>query len=143
PTPEKGGVVRNCQHAVGITSEMTTLGSTRVQQYYDNNTRLLLTLGQGSAGTIHRAVWAPGIKSRAEALAYVDGLVCKRVAKMRVAHGAPLLVVELGCGICATLCQLGKQTDIFGTSITISTRQVAMAGERIKAEGLDDRITCR
>lgn len=121
---------------------MTLFDSTRVQRYYDGNTRLMLALGQGSAGTIHRAVWGAGVKNRDQALAYVDNLVRGRVAGMRQSASAPLHVVDLGCGVCASLCQLAGQVDIVGTGISISQRQVAMARERIEAAGLAKRVSC-
>lgn len=121
---------------------MTAFDSGRVQRYYDSNTRLLLTLGQGSAGTIHRAVWAVGVQNRDEALAHVDGLVRARVARMRESARAPLHVVDLGCGVCASLCELVQQVDVVGTGVTISRKQVAMAAERISAAGLAGKLSC-
>ena len=41
----------------------------RVRRYYDDHTRQFLALGQGTDGTIRRAVWGPGVASRAEAMA--------------------------------------------------------------------------
>ena len=44
---------------------MTATNATPAQRYYDDNTGLLLKLGQGREGTIHRAVWGPGVDTRA------------------------------------------------------------------------------
>jgi cyclopropane fatty-acyl-phospholipid synthase-like methyltransferase len=117
--------------------------SQKVKQYYEDNTRLFLSLGQGSEGTIHRAVWAPGVKNRAEAMAYPDRLVLERLERLaRPESGEPLHVVDLGCGVCASLCRLAKQAPITGTGITLSPKQAAFAQQRIEAEGLAGRVRC-
>jgi hypothetical protein len=43
----------------------------RVRRYYDNNAAAFEELGQGGA-SIHRAVWGPGVSTRAEAFHHVD-----------------------------------------------------------------------
>ncbi|HEU5075077.1 MAG TPA: methyltransferase domain-containing protein [Polyangiaceae bacterium] len=119
---------------------MTSSDRAPAQRYYDDNTRLLLTLGQGREGTIHRAVWGPGVTTRAQAMVYVDELVAEHAARMQAQRQAPLHVVDLGCGVGATLCRIAARTNICGTGVSISERQVAMAGERIAAVGLADRV---
>jgi len=119
---------------------MTSFDATPAQRYYDDNTRLLLTLGQGSEGTIHRAVWGPGVRTRAEALVYVDELVAERASRLQAQRETPLDVVDLGCGVGATLCRLAARCQIRGTGVSISERQVAMAQERIRRAGLSDRV---
>lgn len=119
---------------------MTSFDSNQVKRYYDDNTRLLLTLGQGDEGTIHRAVWGPGVSTRAEALVYVDELIAKRALRMQAERETPLHVVDLGCGVGATLCRIAARTRIHGTGVSISERQVAMAEERILLARLADRV---
>ena len=58
-----------------------------VSQFYDDNTGLFLSLGQGTEGSIHRAVWGPGVSTRPEAMAYVDGLVLQRLQRLAAARG--------------------------------------------------------
>lgn len=118
---------------------MTAL-PTPAQRYYDDNTRLLLKLGQGREGTIHRAVWGPGVRTRAEAMVYVDELVAERAARLSVERETPLDVVDLGCGVGATLCRIALRTQVRGTGVSISERQVAMANERVASLGLADRV---
>jgi SAM-dependent methyltransferase len=119
---------------------MTSFDSSQVKRYYEDNTRLLLTLGQGTEGTIHRAVWGPGVSTRAEALVYVDELIVEQAARMQAERETPQHVVDLGCGVGATLCRIAARTKIHGTGVSISERQVAMAQERIRLAGLSDRV---
>lgn len=117
--------------------------SEQVRRFYDDNTRLFLSLGQGTEGTIHRAVWGPGVNGRVEAMAYVDQLVLERLKRVPLREsGEPLHVVDLGSGVCASLCRLAKQVDIEGTGVTISPTQVALAQARIEAHGLAERVRC-
>jgi len=120
---------------------MTTAGANAAQRYYDDNTRLLLTLGQGREGTIHRAVWGPGVTMRAHALVYVDELIAERAARLQADREAPLHVADLGCGVGATLCRIAARSpSIHGTGVSISERQVAMARERIDALRFAERL---
>jgi SAM-dependent methyltransferase len=118
--------------------------SERVRRFYDDNTRLFLSLGQGTEGTIHRAIWGPGVQSRVQAMAYVDELVLARLSGMQQAaqQQQPLSVADLGCGVCASLCRLAKRLPLSGTGFTISPAQVALANSRIQAEGLAGRVRC-
>lgn len=117
--------------------------SEQVRRFYDDNTRLFLSLGQGTEGTIHRAVWGPGVDTRVQAMAYVDRLVLERLQRL---HGegsdTPRHLVDLGSGVCASLCRMAKQVPMTGTGITISPAQVALAERRIHAEGLSARVRC-
>jgi cyclopropane fatty-acyl-phospholipid synthase-like methyltransferase len=114
-----------------------------VRRYYDDNTRLFLSLGQGTEGTIHRAIWGHGVETRAEAMRYVDGLVIERLRRITdVPTGEPLRVADLGCGVCSSLCYIAERLSILGTGVTISPAQVALATERISARGLADKIRC-
>jgi SAM-dependent methyltransferase len=112
-----------------------------VSQFYDDNTGLFLSLGQGTEGTIHRAVWGPGVQTRAQAMAYVDSLLMQRLERLRHAE-VRLRVADLGCGVCASLCRLARHLPIQGLGVTISDAQVALAQRRIDAEQLASSITC-
>jgi SAM-dependent methyltransferase len=114
-----------------------------VSQFYDDNTGLFLSLGQGTEGTIHRAVWGPGVTSRARAMAFVDSLVIRRLERLRSATTAsPLRVADLGCGVCASLCRIAKTMPIQGLGVTISDAQVELAKRRIEAQGLTASVEC-
>lgn len=118
----------------------STFDGEQVRRFYDDNTRLFLSLGQGTEGTIHRAIWGPGVRNRAEAMAYVDELVIERLAGlMPVGAGTPR-VVDLGSGVCASLCRIAKRRPIEGLGVTISPTQVELATQRIAALGLSGSV---
>jgi SAM-dependent methyltransferase len=119
------------------------LGAEQVRRYYDDNTRLFLSLGQGSEGTIHRAIWGPGVRDRAQAMRYVDRLIVERLRGLSAPSGeAPLRVADLGCGVCASLCYIAQQLPIAGTGITISPAQAELASQRIAGLGLSEQVRC-
>lgn len=111
-----------------------------VRRYYDETTRSLLRFGQGrSEGAIHRAVWGPGVTSNAGAIHYVEDQIATRIPSS--ARSEPHLV-DLGCGVGASLCYLASRRRIRGTGFTLSPVQAAAAEARIREQGLDERLTC-
>ena len=111
----------------------------RIRNYYDRNTSTFVSLGQGG-GAIHRAVWGPGVRDREQAFHYVEDQIAALVRDLPDT-GAPH-VVDLGCGVGASLCQLARGRPIRGTGITLSPVQARVAQERIRAAGLSDRVKC-
>ena len=116
--------------------------SDKVEQFYEDNTKLLISLGHSFEGTIHRAVWGPGTRSREAALLYVEDLVAERIVGNRAEAGHQAHIVDLGCGVGATLCRLATHLRVRGTGITISSSQVSLARSRIGAAGVADTVTC-
>jgi SAM-dependent methyltransferase len=114
----------------------------RVKRFYDENTSLFLSLGQGTEGTIHRAVWGPGVESRVHAMAYVDGLILERLRGLPLDTGAIPRVADLGCGVCASLCRMAKALPLRGLGVTISEEQVTLSRRRIEAQALAGSIEC-
>ena len=110
----------------------------RVRRYYDNNAARFERYGQGDA-SIHRAVWGPGADSRAAAFHYVDELLLQTVP----AGSSRPKVVDLGCGVGATLLYLASQIDLVGEGITISAAQAARAEQLIAAADAQARVRCR
>lgn len=51
-------------------------------------------------------------------------------------------VVDLGCGVGASLCYLAEQLPIRGTGITLSPVQAELASRCIREKGLSNRIVC-
>lgn len=121
---------------------MSRFTAAQVRDYYDRHTAAFVSLGQGRhAGAIHRAVWAPGIGDDAGAFHYVDDQIVRLVATLP--HGAePLHIVDLGCGIGASLCYQAQQLPIRGTGVTLSPVQARLAAEHIAASALADRVVC-
>ena len=113
-----------------------------VRRYYDRRTAGFIARGQGGrVGAIHRAVWGPGATTRDEAFRYVESRIAERIAAEETVRRTPH-VVDLGCGVGASLCYLAERLPIRGTGITLSPVQARLARERIAATGLADRVLC-
>ena len=122
---------------------MTEFDTARIRRYYDRNTAAFVAYGQGgSEGAIHRAVWGPGADDRRAAFHFVEERIAD-VIRDRSRDQVPAHVVDLGCGIGASLCYLAQRLPITGTGITLSPAQADIGQRRIAALGLDDRVTCR
>jgi SAM-dependent methyltransferase len=139
------------EHARIIDQPMPRFDTEQVRRYYDRNTRSFVALGQGgSVGAIHRAVWGPGTTTREQAFHFVEDRIAdvvRRVAaRSTTAPADPVAqaphVVDLGCGVGASLCYLAGLLPITGTGVTLSPIQVRAATERIESEGLSDRLAC-
>ncbi|HSF19397.1 MAG TPA: methyltransferase domain-containing protein [Vicinamibacteria bacterium] len=97
--------------------------SADVGRYYDENTGRFLARGQGRAtGSIHRAVWGPGVSTRDEAFHFVHELVRREIA----ATGARR-ILDLGCGVGSSLAYLLARCDVEAFGITASAVQAELA----------------
>jgi cyclopropane fatty-acyl-phospholipid synthase-like methyltransferase len=111
---------------------------TRVADYYDANTRRFMRFGENSNdGAIHRGVWMPDVSTTAEAADTVNRLVIERL-RDHVPAGAGR-VLDLGCGVGATVIQLAEAMDAQVTGVTISRVQAEIAARRLAAENLTER----
>ncbi len=119
---------------------MPEFDAARIRRYYDRNTAAFVAHGQGG-GAIHRAVWGPGVRDRREAFHYVEDRIADVIRALPAAT-APVHVVDLGCGVGASLCYLAQRLPVRGTGITLSPQQAALGRRRIAALGLGDRVTC-
>jgi cyclopropane fatty-acyl-phospholipid synthase-like methyltransferase len=122
---------------MGMTSA-TAAHAENVRRYYDQNTAAFDRLGQGGA-SIHRAVWGPGVTTRPEAFHHVDELI---LAALPAGVAEPR-VVDLGCGLGASLMYLAGRAPIRGEGLTISPRQAEGATRLLAGAGLGDRVRCR
>lgn len=114
----------------------------QIRGYYDRHTPAFVKFGQGGrAGALHRAVWGPEIVTRAQAFHYVDDRIADLTRRLLPASGAAH-VVDLGCGVGASLCHLAERLPIRGTGITVSGVQARLAGRRIAEAGLSGRVAC-
>jgi SAM-dependent methyltransferase len=114
-----------------------------IRRYYDRHTPGFLKFGQGGAeGTIHRAVWGPGILDRRRAFHYVDDLLVDLARTLVATSPAPLHVIDLGCGVAASLCYLAERLPVRGTGVTVSPVQARLAAGRIREAGLSSRVSC-
>jgi len=123
---------------------MPRFDAEQVRHYYDRHTPEFVTFGQGGhVGAIHRAVWGPGVRTRAEAFRYVEREIAEHLRHLAAATGLSTPhVVDLGCGVGSTLVGLAHLQPIRGTGITLSPVQVAIAEARIRKAGLADQIRC-
>lgn len=111
----------------------------RARNYYDENTDRFLRFGQGGfTGAIHRSVWAPSVRSDREAFEYVDALVLEHL--IPDPHDPDFHVLDLGCGVGASLQYLAQRTSGRGTGITISPVQVRLAQTRLCTAALQSRV---
>ena len=123
---------------------MTTPAFTpaQIRRYYDRNTAAFVRLGQGAdVGAIHRAVWGPQVTGREEAFRYVEDRIADLIASLPPGSHPPH-IVDLGCGVGASLSYLAGQLPVTGTGVTLSPVQARVASVRIAAAGLADRVVC-
>lgn len=120
---------------------MARFDTAQVRNYYDRHTSRFVSFGRGgSVGAIHRPVWGPGVESREAAFHYVDDRISDVIGQM---SAGPLHVVDLGCGVGASLCYLAaRRARIRGTGVTLSPVQARLAAERVRQAGLADRVLC-
>jgi SAM-dependent methyltransferase len=131
---------------------MPRYGAADVRRYYDRHTSAFVGLGQGrSTGAIHRAVWAPGVRNRRAAFHYVDDQIARLAHALLDGHyapptpagePAPLHVVDLGCGVGASLRYLAERLPMRGTGVTLSPVQADLATRFLAEAGLASRISC-
>jgi cyclopropane fatty-acyl-phospholipid synthase-like methyltransferase len=119
---------------------MTAKQTHRTRRFYDSNTALFLRFGHSSQGSIHRAVWAESIKTRQAALHHVDDLLCQQINHCSQTEEPQVL--DLGCGVGASLSYVAERLPIRGTGITISERQHALAEKRFWKHGQQRRLGC-
>ena len=113
-----------------------------IRRYYDRNTPAFVALGQGrGVGAIHRAVWGPGVRDRAEAFQFVEKEIAAATSRITTASATPH-VVDLGCGVGASLCYLAERMPIRGTGVTLSPVQAAMATRAFRERNLSDQLVC-
>ena len=122
---------------------MARFETEQIQRYYDRNTSSFVALGQGgNVGAIHRAVWGPGTTTRQQAFHFVEDRIADVVRVKAEAVGESPHVVDLGCGVGASLCYLAGLLPITGTGVTLSPIQVRSARERIESARLSERLAC-
>ena len=119
--------------------------------YYDANTARFLRFGRGAASmAIHRAVWAPGVLTRMEAMRYVDNLMLFELVELMSTPGGPtarrgrvrstessgLTVVDLGCGVGGSVTHLEQHLPGSYYGVTNSRVQQQKATEASARRGL-------
>ncbi|MDX1491951.1 MAG: class I SAM-dependent methyltransferase [Pseudohongiellaceae bacterium] len=107
-----------------------------VEQYYNANTRHFLRLGgSGDVAAIHRAIWAPGVNTKAQAFAFLNELIAKELDPYA---NSQFRLLDLGCGVGGTASYLNRRLGISVTGVSNSTEQVQLAQQRAKSLGLKE-----
>lgn len=115
--------------------------SDAIARYYDANTRKFLRLGgAGNTGAIHRAIWAPGVRNKRDALMYLNHLVANRITPLLTNPGSePRHLIDLGCGTGGTALFLAQTLGLQVSGVTLSPVQVDMANASATAGGIRDQ----
>lgn len=121
---------------------MNALSSDPVREYYDSNTSFFLRLGRGGkTGSIHRQIWAPDVKTPAEASLYLNRLIADALRIQASRGGTSYHAIDLGCGVGGSITWVAKELGIRITGITNSPVQAGIAAQRIHQFGLEQ--TCK
>lgn len=109
-----------------------------VARYYDRNTDRFLRFGGGAdALAIHRELWAPGIRTAAEAKRHINRLLADAI---EARHPRAPTVLDLGCGVGGTLFDLAARfPDGRMHGVTLSRRQVDLGRQLADTRGLGER----
>jgi SAM-dependent methyltransferase len=111
-----------------------TFASEDVARYYDENTKRFLVTGQGGdEGAIHRAVWGEGVTNRAEAFHFVHEKLVREVEPLAVETPR---ILDLGCGVGASLAYILKRAGGTGIGVTNSEVQASLA----RSSGVDVEV---
>ena len=116
-----------------------------VRQYYERNTQLFLLPGRRKqTGSIHRAIWAPGVGDLITALNYSNELVRSQLDELSQQNpGEIVQVADLGCGVGGSLTYLASRLAgvFWGVGATISPHQAQLAWDQAQQLGLGERCT--
>jgi cyclopropane fatty-acyl-phospholipid synthase-like methyltransferase len=108
-----------------------------VRKYYDRNTRSFQRHGQ-SGLSIHRAVWGPGVTTRNSAVHFVDDLILKEIQGL----GPNPKILDMGCGVGASLLYFAQRRAIVGEGVTISPLQASHAAKLFESAQVNT-LRCR
>jgi len=109
-----------------------------LRAYYEANTQAFITYGEGGQ-SLHRAIRAPGVTDKAGAFHYVDELILKQLPTTE----AEPRVLDLGCGVGASLLWLADRAPLEGVGVTVSPFQVRWARQEAEKSGLAARLQFR
>lgn len=108
---------------------MQNLNTRAIQNYYEHNTRLFLRFAPGASLTIHRALWADGVATHAQALNYSNELIRAEIGSLALSRVG---LLDLGCGVGASLNYLLSRLSMpaCGVGLTISQAQANIARDQ-------------
>lgn len=113
-----------------------------VRRYYEENTERFERFGQGrGTGAIHRSVRAAAGDRDQNSFRTLERMILRRLRRVGSGDGK-VHVLDLGCGVGASMIYLAEHAPIVATGITLSGLQATRARERIAARGLAERVQC-
>jgi tocopherol O-methyltransferase len=111
-----------------------------VRNYYDKNTERFLRFGGGGKiGAIHRKVWAKGVKTKTDALLYVNRRILEILHGLYPSHKKEKRVLDVGCGVGGTALWLAQHANLSTIGISNSQRQIDIARRRASHDRLNKR----
>ena len=115
--------------------------STKVKNYYENNTRRFLWLHRDDATkSIHQPLWKEDSFTTQEAFFYSNKLILEEVTNHFSKY--PLTILDLGCGVGSSIFYLEEhfRKKAYYCGVTISAIQVSIATQRVKQLKLSSTI---
>lgn len=107
-----------------------------IKNYYDRNTRRFLNNKNDiSLQSIHRAVWAPSIHGKQDALRYTDTLLLSHLS-----HAVPGALLDLGCGVGSSMYFLAGKLDREIRGITLSSVQYSIGNSMLEKSDFAGRV---
>jgi SAM-dependent methyltransferase len=115
------------------------ISTSDVADYYDRNTARFRFMGRG-APSLHRALWAPGVRSSRDAVGYIDRVIADELASQP--WGTSPVVLDFGCGIGGTLFHLAARfPNARLVGVTVSGKQVTVANRLASERGFVARCS--
>lgn len=113
-----------------------------VRTYYEKNTKRFLRFGGGEEiGAIHRKVWAKDVRTKTDALLYVNHRIVEILHEHDIPEQKGARVLDVGCGVGGTALWLANHVHLCTTGISNSRQQIDFARQRAAADHLSARCT--
>ena len=97
----------------------------------------MLRLGKTrDVGTMHRAIWAPGVRTKSEAVSYLNREIASRLSPLP----PDSRVLDMGCGVGGVAVWLARRLPHRLCGVTLSSRQADEARLRAAEVCLSDRV---
>jgi len=98
-----------------------------VANYYEKNKNRFLRFGGGNkTGSIHRKLFAPGVRGAQNALLYVNRLIEELLKSHAAEKKSPLRLLDMGCGVGGIALWRAKRLGMEVTGITHSGIQITL-----------------
>lgn len=129
-------------HTRGAVTRSDSAAVEDVRRYYEENTERFERFGQGrGTGAIHRSVRAAAGDRDQNNFRTLERMILRRLRRVGSGDGK-VHVLDLGCGVGASMIYLAEHAPIAATGVTLSGLQAKLARERIAERGLTERVQC-